>query len=247
MAAVLKVLSPQNPGSPTTLSGDLQLENCSHNTTKMSFALSTLIFDTLAPDFFNNPRRKMWMCSSRDGCLQEKHPMLRAESQRRHYFQETTFSLESANDYVSKTVSLAISHYLFLRHFFWQDQWWYWWMWYLIYVMKYIRYFEDLLSSLNQLFPKWPNASYYKTTYRGKNKSSLIGFQIPYFILSSFYLLNFDIILYWTMSQWPKRYSASNYVSLKSHGNLSKCWMQKQTWESSSHLIIHKLKGFPEN
>ena len=46
VAAVLQVLSPQTPGSPTTLSGDLQLENCSHNTTKMSSALSTLIFNS---------------------------------------------------------------------------------------------------------------------------------------------------------------------------------------------------------
>ena len=33
------MLSPQTPGSPTTLSGDLQIENCSHNTTTLIFAL----------------------------------------------------------------------------------------------------------------------------------------------------------------------------------------------------------------
>lgn len=37
LAAVLKVLSPQTPGSPTTLSGELQIENCSHNTTTLIF------------------------------------------------------------------------------------------------------------------------------------------------------------------------------------------------------------------
>ena len=37
LAAVLKVLSPQTLGSPTTLSGELQIENCSHNTTTLIF------------------------------------------------------------------------------------------------------------------------------------------------------------------------------------------------------------------
>lgn len=189
----------------------------------------------------------MWMCSSRDGCLQEKHPMLRAESQRRHYFKKQHFHLKA-----QMTMYPRLWAWQFLTTYFWDissdkisgdtdgcDI--------LIYVMKYIRYFEDLLSSVNQLFPKWLNASYYKTTYRGKEQKFIDRVSNPIFHTKQLLLTKFWCNIILEQCHNDLKILCFNYVSLKFHGNLSKCWMQKQTWESSSHLIIHKLKEISEN
>ena len=139
------------------------------------------------------------MCSNSDGCLQEKAPCFKSWKLLKSYFQETSITWKHKwlciNDCELGNFSILISETFLLTRS-------------VVILMDVIfdlckeiySYFEALLSSENQLFSKWPNASCYKTTHRGKNKSSLIGFQIPYFILRSFYLLSFDVILYRTMS-----------------------------------------------